>query len=103
MYEVTAEDAQAVPVWQLGYVGEDPGRPYDTKVAETSLRHGNFDFVSGEQRWDHSVAERGLPPSLYLTAKPEFFGDAAWPWVDPATGATFDLPARVRFDQIHHR
>jgi len=101
VYEVTAEDVEAVPVWQLGYVGEDPGRPYDPKVAATTLRHGNFDFVTGVQHWDDSIAERELPASLYVTAKPEFFGNAAWPWVDPAAGTTFDLPARVRFDQIH--
>ncbi|HWL43755.1 MAG TPA: hypothetical protein VNQ73_12475 [Ilumatobacter sp.] len=101
VYELSAEDVEVVPVWQLGYVGEDPGQPYDPKVAETTLRHGNFDFVTGEQHWDDAVATRDLPPSLYLTDKPEFFGDLPWPWVDPAAGTTADLPARVRFDRIH--
>jgi hypothetical protein len=50
-------------------------------------------------RWDHEP--RALPNSLYLTAKPAFFGDLPWPWVDP-TGTTkvFTLPAQVKFNAM---
>lgn len=86
---------QAPAVWRLGY---DPGRwdqAPDPKVRSTALRDGNFDFVTGQVRWDRPA--RPLPPSLYLSAKPAFFGDLPWPWVDP-TGTTKVgvLPARVR-------
>ena len=39
--------------------------------------------------------------SLYLTAKPAFFGSNPWPWVD-ATGSTqlFALPAGQRYNSI---
>jgi hypothetical protein len=42
-----------------------------------------------------------LPNSLYLTSKPAFFGNNAWPWVEPAGATTADrtkvLPAKQRF------
>jgi len=63
------------------------------------LRHGNFDYVTNGVRWDPAVSSQTLPPSLYLTGKPAFFGSSPWPWVDP-TGTTkvSTLPAKVRFD-----
>ena len=90
-----------VPMWVLGYVGEDPGQPFDPKVAETAIRHGNFDYVSNEVIWDPDLP-RSLPPSLYLTSKPGFFGEHAWPWVTPedADRRTAVLPARERFDEM---
>ena len=68
-------------IWKLGY---DPGhwdQVADPKVRSTVLRDGNFDYVTGEVRWDRTT--RPLPASLYLTGKPAFFGDEPWPWVDP--------------------
>jgi len=43
-----------------------------------------------------------LPASLYLSAKPAFFGSIAWPWVTPenAPNTTATLPAKVRFNAI---
>ena len=78
---------------------EDPQRPGST--AATLLRHGNFDWVTGEVAWDRAIPARDLPPSLYLTEKPAFFGDDPWPWVDP-TGRTkvHVLPAKRRFDAL---
>jgi hypothetical protein len=39
-----------------------------------------------------------IPNSFYLTAKPAFFGDNPWRWVDPLTGQTTTLPAKARYD-----
>ena len=80
---------------------EDPSRAGST--ASTLLRHGNFDHVTGEVVWDRRIATRDLPPSLYLSEKPAFFGDDPWPWVDP-TGRTklHVLPAKRRFDALTH-
>ncbi len=82
-------------VWKLGY---DPGQwdqlP-DLKVRATTVRDGNFDYVSGQVRWDRPA--QPLPASLYLTAKPAFFGDHRWPWVDPLDDAKVGvLPAQLR-------
>ena len=85
-------------------LGWDDWAPYpvDPKVAATTIRHGNFDYVTNSVKWDPSIATQTLPSSLYLSGKPAFF-DAGrgytWPWVDP-TGATklYALPAKARFD-----
>jgi hypothetical protein len=97
-----SEDDNVVPMWVLGYNSDDHGQPFDPKVAETTIRHGNFDYVSKQVVWDPSLP-KSLPPSLYLTSKPGFFGDHAWPWVTPedATARTHVLPARERFDAMH--
>lgn len=76
---------------------EDPSRPGTT--AQTLLRHGNFDFVTNRTAWDPAIPVRTLPPSLYLTEKPAFFGDRPWPWVDPEGSLKLrTLPAKERFD-----
>ena len=85
--------------------GWDDWAPYpiDSKVAQTAVRHGNYDYLSNAVRWDPAFAERTLPSSLYLSQKPAFFSAGkgyTWPWVDP-TGTTtqlYELPAKVRYD-----
>jgi hypothetical protein len=85
-------------MWRLGYNPENWDAAGDPKVLSTVLRGGNFDYATNSVRWEN-VAQQALPASLYLAAKPAFFGATAWPWVDPL-GATklYALPARVRFD-----
>ena len=85
-------------------LGWDDWAPYpvDPKVAATTIRHGNFDYVTNSVKWDPSIATQTLPNSLYLSGKPAFFSAGrgyTWPWVDP-TGATklYTLPAKARFD-----
>ncbi|MCW5952317.1 MAG: hypothetical protein KIT69_08675, partial [Propionibacteriaceae bacterium] len=90
-----------VPMWLIGHSGEDADEPINPRVAETTIRHGNYDFVSRETVWQDGLP-RELPPSLYLTEKPAFFGDHPWPWVLPEQGGTtLTLPARERFDRMH--
>jgi hypothetical protein len=68
-------------------------------VPATVLRDGNFDYVTDSARWDRQP--QTLPNSLYLTAKPAFFGDLPWPWVDPVGANKIGtLPARLRFDLV---
>jgi len=87
-------------MWQLGYDPEGWDRPADPQVLSTVIREGNFDYATSQVHWSDSPRE--LPPSLYLSGKPAFFGDRPWPWVDP-TGATklHTLPARARFDAMN--
>jgi len=91
---------QPVPMWQLGYDPENWDRAADPKVLSTVVREGNFDYATNQVHWSNGARE--LPPSLYLSGKPAFFGDRPWPWVDPA-GATklHTLPARARFDAMN--
>jgi len=79
------------------------GGDYYTRDDGTALRllyrHGNYDSVTGSVVWDPGTSDHTLPSSLYLSAKPAFFGALPWPWVDPL-GATrvATLPAKARFD-----
>ena len=86
-------------IWMLGY---DPIRwkmAPDPKTLSTVIRSGNFDYLTNEVVWANGLQSQSLPASLYLSAKPRFFGDYPWPWVD-ATGGTklHTLPAKARFD-----
>jgi hypothetical protein len=82
----------AVPaIWSLGHPG-------DPRVAETLLRHGNFDHVSRKTHWDPRIPDRRLPDSLYLERKPAFFGDLPWPPIGPdRRPMAGTIPARERF------
>ena len=85
-------------------LGWDAVKPYptDAKVSATTLRHGNFDYLTNAVKWDPAIASHTLPNSLYLTSKPAFFDAGsgyAWPWVDPAgTTKLHTLPAKARYD-----
>jgi hypothetical protein len=94
-----------VPMWKLGYDGESGSAARDPKVISTTIRHGNYDYVTNSVVWDASNPNRALPASLYLSSKPAFFGSNPWPWVDPEAGTQATrvqvLPAKVRFDLSH--
>jgi hypothetical protein len=85
-------------IWLLGW---DTGATSDPNVIARTYRHGNFDYLTTTQKWDPGNSNHTLPNSLYLTAKPAFFGSRTWPWVQPE-GATqlYSLPAKERFDAI---
>ena len=98
-YEENAINNAAI--WKLGWDDFNP-YPVDPQVKATTLRHGNFDYVTNSVIWDPASTSHVLPFSLYLTQKPAFFnagGGYTWPWVEP-DGATklFTLPAKARFD-----
>jgi hypothetical protein len=89
-----------IGMWRLGYNPENWDAPPDTNVTGTVIREGNYDYATGQVHWVNGP--QPIPPSLYLTDKPAFFGANPWPWVD-ATGAVklSTLPARARFDAMH--
>ena len=80
-------------IWKLGYDPTHWEQAADPKVKSTTIRDGNFDYLTNQVRWDR--APETLPPSLYLRAKPAFFGSTPWPWVDPIGDTKLGvLPAR---------
>src|SRR4029077_14696069 len=85
-------------IWKLGYDGSRWGMHPDPKTLATVIRDGNYDFLTNSQRWHNTPGGFALPNSMYLTSKPAFFGNNPWPWVDPATGATYTLPAKARYE-----
>lgn len=94
-YEAVGQSPLTVPtVWVLGLKD-------DAKVAETLLRHGNFDWVTKQVQWDPKIKDRKLPDSLYLAAKPAWFGKLAWPPIGPdAKPMAGTIPARERWLKI---
>jgi hypothetical protein len=106
----TASNIDAVIMWNFGDYQASVNTScqcwswIDTTI-DTQLRNGNFDWVTKAQHWygiggttDGAVAPMTIPNSLYLTSKPAFFGPNPWPWVDPSTGTTYDLPAKYCFE-----
>lgn len=86
-------------IWRFGYDPTAWDQAADPKVKSTALRDGNFDFLTNQVRWERTA--RTLPDSLYLTAKPAFFGSHPWPWVNPnGTTKLGVLPARQRAESI---
>jgi hypothetical protein len=95
-----------VPMWSIGAQQTNTGWSWFATTYETQLRDGNWDWVTQSQRW-HGIGgavgagtPKTIPDSLYLSAKPAFFGSNPWPWVDPATGTVYTLPAKARFEAI---
>ncbi len=101
-YDVTGPNGMESPaIWLLGWDNVSP-QPYDAEVAATTIRHGNFDYLTNTVQWDPNAADHTLPASLYLSKKPDFFNAGrgyVWPWVEPE-GATklYTLPAKARYD-----
>ena len=96
-YDVTGPGGMDRPaIWLLGWDDQSP-QPYDPNVAATAIRHGNWDYLQNTVTWDPTNPNHAIPNSLYLSAKPAFFGSNPWPWVDP-TGTTklYVLPAGQR-------
>ena len=65
-------------------------------------RHLDYDYHSNSQYTNPGNPVTTLPDSLYLTAKPAFFGSYDWPWVNPAgadhAARVKTLPAKARYD-----
>jgi hypothetical protein len=88
-------------IWHMGYLCAGSQIPTDPQVEATLLRHGNFDYITGATAWDTNIMERTLPASYYLTSKPDFFGDLAWPAIGPDLNPMVgQLPAKARFESM---
>jgi hypothetical protein len=75
----------------------------DPEVASTLLRHGNYDYMTGETHWEPSITDHELPASFYLRARPAFFGHSAWPPIGPDLDPMLSpIPAQVRFTDMPH-
>lgn len=99
-YETRFTDAKP-GIWMLGWDAVKP-YPTDARVAASTIRHGNFDYLTNTTRWDSEIADRTLPASMYLPGRPAFF-DAGrgyhWPWVGPVEQVKLHaLPAKARYD-----
>jgi hypothetical protein len=71
-------------IFKTGYVsgGDSTAAGNDSRVLATLLTHGNWDSVSNTVNWNGND-DRTLPSSLYLTAKPAWWGTMQWPAIGP--------------------
>ena len=96
-------------IYRTGYAssGNCEQTDSDPEVFNTMLRHMNYDYVTnsvkqcgtaGEPPCQGGDGSSILPASLYLSSKPAFFGNCAWPSIgadlDPMVGT---LPAKEYF------
>jgi hypothetical protein len=96
VYETNPSSRNGTPIFQLGNNFMFGGN-WDNGYAKAhTWRDGNWDSVNGRTVW--ASGARTLPPSLYLSSKPAFFGSRTWPWVDPVSGTVGTLPAKARYD-----
>jgi len=96
VYETNPSSRNGIPIYQLGNNFESNGN-WDNGYSKAHIwRDGNWDSVNGRTLW--ASGAKTLPPSLYLSGKPAFFGSRTWPWVDPLSGTVGTLPAKARYD-----
>lgn len=84
-------------IYRFGWSGS-PGSYTDTQPFSTSLRHGNYNYVSdAADNWES--ADHVLMDSMYYASKPSFFGTCPWPPFGPEGNPTINtLPAKDRYD-----
>lgn len=95
-------------IYRLGYPNMGNNRfapldplPFSPAVAATMIRHGNFDQATGSVTWSPSITSHELPNSMYLSAKPIWWGTSRWPAIAPELQPLVDkIPAQERFIAI---
>jgi hypothetical protein len=81
----------------------DYANAFDTRVQSTILLHGNYDYVTDSTVWDPTIANHALPASLYLTSKPAWFGNLAWPPIGPDLSPMVSMiPAQARYMGVNY-
>ena len=103
-----------VDIYSFGQ--SDSGTVGDSRTRETAMRWGNYDTVSARSRFEAAEVPSGLtnfgnpvpasqvlPPSLYRSGKPSWWGTMPWPAVGPDVaggdipgygGHAYKIPAR---------
>jgi hypothetical protein len=85
--------------YRLGFESPGSSTISDSIVQTQTLIHGNYDYIGGGIVWDANNADHNLPLSLYLSAKPAWFGALAWPSFGPELGPMVGtIPAKVRYE-----
>jgi hypothetical protein len=86
-------------VFNWGYPSDGTTTSTDSQSKATVLRHGNYDYATSSTQWDSTITDHTLPGSLYLAAKPAFFGSLAWPAIGPdVSGYAGTIPAKERYE-----
>ena len=94
-------------IYRFGYysAGDESASGNDPRVKSSILRHGNWDSFTSKTSsgvvWDASISDHTIPNSLYLTAKPAWWGSLPWPAVGPdLSPIDGQIPAQVRWNAM---
>lgn len=85
-------------IYKLGHSTNLAETAHDNLVYSTFYADGDYDVVTADQTWDG--ADQTLEDSLYLAAKPDYFGFLSWPPINPASpelGNEELIPAGYRY------
>jgi hypothetical protein len=102
-------------IYVLGFSGSGEHQPlgHDPLVMSTMLRWGNFDYATRQTHWNsdelpagHPVpATQQLPASLFLAARPDWWGATPWPAIGPdvtggadPSGHAHKIPAQICYE-----
>jgi len=83
-------------IYKFGYTtdGDGSASGNDPQTYATTLRHGNWDSVTNGPVWNGGD-DRVLPPSLYLTGKPSWWGSVQWPAIGPDVSPMYSATGPV--------
>jgi len=85
--------------YRLGFRSPGSGTISDPNVQPRTMMHGNYDYIGGDTIWDARNTDRFMPASLYLSAKPAWFGALAWPPFGPDLNPKVGtIPAVIRYN-----
>ena len=83
-----------------------------TAVFDSAIIQGDYTYSDGTINWayggfsDSNASDHDLPTSMYLSSKPSWFGNIAWPPIGPdvmggkdTSGHVYDIPAKSCYDQ----
>ncbi len=115
-YQISMDAGQQPSIYKLGYYNDGntqtPNATLSAKVEGTILRGGNWDCVTSSTVWGGNVPsgslpasyipQQVLPVSLYLSAKPSWFGGAGavWPPIDPSASTKVnEIPAQICYEK----
>jgi hypothetical protein len=84
----TTRNNSGAYVWSFGFFSDGDSSRDSTVPMDTVLRHGNYSSRTATVSWDTANSDHALPPSLYLSSKPAWFGSLPWPPFDPASGGS---------------
>lgn len=80
---------------EMGGTGRSNPSDY-TRVTNTMIYHGNWDYSTDSVQWDGGIADRSITNSLFYGAKPGYWGSCNWPAFGPElVSKTNIIPAQA--------
>ena len=93
-------DPSMAYIYRLGWpTSGSATNGFDDRVSDTLFVNANYDYCSNSVVLDASRGDIALPDSMYLSGKPEWFGNLRWPPIGPDRSPMVTaIPAQVRYD-----